>query len=617
MKTLQKKHTNASLFSIDGIVGCGKKLLSAAGILAVALMVQSCSDLMDAQPETEITGEQFFNSEEELDIYLNSLINWPGFSGIFLEPSDDATTSGTAEYRNIMTNDLTSQQITSGWNWGRLRDINYFLENFDRAEISEADLNHYEGVARFHRARFYMGMVQRFGDVPWYDYVLETDDEELYKPRDPREEVVGKIFDDYAFAAEHVRDSAPTGGVDNWVVRTHMARHALYEGTFRKYHDYLDLAHQPFLEIARDQAQAIIDNGGFDIYSTGSPDSDYGSLFKNTGLTGNPEIILINRSIDGEKNSGWSSVGFGGYEQSPTKDLLQAYLMGDGTFYSDQPGWETPSFVEEFENRDPRLSQTFAYPGWVLGYTSSNVQGILNEPYVQVLSEFFTGYHLIKWFPNTTDGAHAREIDVPVLRYAEVLLIYAEAKAELGELTQADLDISINRLRARAGMPHMTTNPQVDPVQQARYPGISPVLLEIRRERRIELAFEDQRFNDLMRYRAGHLLEQLPKGITFSGLGNHDLTGDGHPDIKLIPHTESIPSQAERETNDLGQTLIYYRAGPFGTGSASVLLEHGDHGSILARDDMGTFEDPKHYYRPIPYRATQINPNLEQMFGWQ
>lgn len=604
MKTSQKKYRKPFWF------------LSLMGILVVVLSVQSCSDLMDVQPETEITGDQFFNSAEELDMYLNGLINWPGFSGIFLEASDDATTSGTAEYRNMMTNDLTSRQISSGWDWGYLRDVNYFLEYFDKADIPEADLNHYEGVARFHRARFYMNKIQRFGDVPWYDYVLKTDDEELYKPRDSREDVIEKVFEDYAFAAEHVRDSSPVGGVDSWVVRTFMARHALYEGTFRKYHDYLGLSYQRFLEIARDQSQIIIDNGGFDIYSTGNPDSDYGSLFINTNLTNNPEVILVNRGIDGERNSGWGSTGFGGYEQSPTKDLLQTYLMADGSYYSDQTGWETRSFVNEFQNRDPRLFQTFAYPGWVLGYTSSNVQGTIDEPYVQNLSEFFTGYHLIKWFPNTTDAVYQRDIDVPVLRYAEVLLTYAEAKAELGEITQADLDKSINRLRDRAGVSHMTMSPKVDPVQQDRYPGVSSTLLEIRRERRVELAFEDQRFTDLMRYRAGHLLEQLPTGIYFEGLGNHDLTGDSHPDIKLIPHTESIPSLENREINDLGETLTYYRAGPFDS-DAEVFLEDGDSGNIIARNDMGTFQDPKFYYRPIPYRATQINPALEQIFGWE
>ncbi|MEX0929316.1 MAG: RagB/SusD family nutrient uptake outer membrane protein, partial [Balneolales bacterium] len=344
-----------------------KKLISIAGVFILAFTVQSCdNDFLNVQPKTEIGGETFFNSADDLQMYLNGLLDWPWYglgSGIFIEPSDDATTTGSAEYRNIMTTDLTSTQFTSGWDWNRLRNINYFLENFERADIPQAALDHYEGIARFYRARFYMEKVKRFGDVPWYDKVLATDDEDLFKGRDSREFVIDKIFEDYQFAADHVRPAGSTGEVDNWVVRTFMARHALHEGTFRKYHDYLGLSSQPFLEIARDQAQEIMDNGGFDLYSTGNPESDFGSLFVSTQLTGNPEIILVSRGIEGERNSGWAAGAFGGYEQSPTKDLLQSFLMDDGSYYSGQPGWETNTFVEEFENRDPRLSQTFAYPG--------------------------------------------------------------------------------------------------------------------------------------------------------------------------------------------------------------------------------------------------------------
>lgn len=597
-----------------------KKLLILAVIVVFTLFAQGCGDnFLNVKPKTEIGGDTFFNSAEDLEMYLNSLIDWPGFeSGIHLEASDDATSSGSVEFRNIMMNDVTSRQITEGWDWEKLRDINYFLENFDSAELSDAELNHYEGIARFHRARFYMEKVQRFGDVPWYDKVLSTNDEDLYKGRDSREFVVNKIFEDYAFAAEHVRPSAPVGAVDKWVVKTFMARHALYEGTFRKYHNYLDVQTPPtaFLEIARDQAQDVMNSGEFQIYSTGNPESDYGSLFNSTGLAGNPEIILLNRSIEGEKNSGWWANGFGNYEQSPTKDLVQTYLMADGSYYSGQAGWESNSFVDEFQNRDPRLSQTIAYPGWVIENTGTYAPGTPGEPFIQELNRYFTGYHLLKWFVNNDDPIYQNNVDVPVLRYAEVLLTYAEARAELGELTQTDLNMTVNELRDRVGLPDMTMNPPVDPEQQARYPSISsPELLEIRRERRVELALESRRLDDLMRYAAGHLLERLPTGIYFDGLGDHDLTGDGAADIKLIPADQEIPDPGNRDTNVNGEPLRYYRAGPFGS-EATVYLENGTDGNILARDDRGTFEEPKHYYRPIPFRDTQINPELEQIFGW-
>ncbi len=602
------------------------KIITLSLILLFTALLPSCNDdFMDRFPKTEIGRENFFNTRDDLQMYLNSLINWTNFgwsSGIFIEASDDAYTTGTAEFRTIMTQPTSSATITAGWNWGRLRDINFFLENFNNADIPQADLNHYEGVARFHRARFYMDKVKRFGDVPWYGKVLATNDEDLYKPRDSREYVVQKIFEDYAFAAGHVRPSAAAGAVDRWVVKTFMARHALYEGTFRKYHDYLGLPYQEFLEIARDQARDIMDNGGFDLYSTGDPYSDYGALFASTNLVGNPEVILVNRSIEGERNSGWPATVFGGYEQSPSKDLLQSYLMANGSFYSQQPGWETKLFVEEFENRDPRIYQTYAYPGWILENPSTHVVGSAGEPYIQQFNRHFTGYHAIKYFVNNPEWTVHASLDIPILRYADVLLIYAEARAELGELTQDDLNMTINRLRKRAGMPHMTMDPPVDPVQEARYPGLSAAtpqwaeLLEIRRERRVELTHESRRFNDLMRYRAGHLLEKKPEGLYFPSLGTFDLTGDGYDDVKLIPYSEVIPPFADREVNEAGVTLQYYRAGSLDS-DATVFLEHGGHGNIQVVETMGTFEDPKHYYRPVPRRDTQINPSLEQIFGWE
>ena len=593
-------------------------------VLAVfALFYQGCEDnFLNVQPETEIGGDTFFNSADDLNMYLNSLMDWPGFGfgeSFALEASDDATSSGSVEFRNIMLNDVTSRQITDGWDWEQLRDINYFLENFDRAEISDAELNHFEGIARFHRARFYMEKVQRFGDVPWYDEVLSTDDEDLYKARDSREFVVNKIFEDYQFAADHVMPSSTVGAVDKWVVKAFMARHALFEGTFRTYHDYLDVdtPASEFLEMAKEQSQDVIDEGGFSIHSTGNPDEDYLSLFNNPNLAGNSEIILLNRSIEGERNSGWVPSAFGNYEQSPTKDLVKTYLMADGTYYTDQPEWDENTFVEEFEDRDPRLSQTYAYPGWVINNPGTYAAGTAGEPYIQQLNPNFTGYHMIKWFVNNQDSEYQENIDIPIVRYAEVLLTNAEAKAELGELTQADLDMTVNQLRSRVDMPPMSMNPPVDQMQQDRYPNVSsPEILEIRRERRVELSFESQRFNDLMRYGAGHLLEGATEGMYFPELGTYDLTGDGYDNIKLILHTESIPSQADRETNEQGQTLQYFRAGPHGSG-ATVTLENGDSGNILARADRGVFETPKHYYRPIPYRATQINTNLEQIFGWE
>lgn len=585
-------------------------------LLITLIGVFACDDeFLDVVPETSIGAENFFNTEEDLQIYINSLYNFPGF-GIYNSDraTDNATTTGNTELKTMMVSSPSSTTITGGWSWSTLRSVNLFLENFDRAEISTEKLNHFEGMARFFRAQFYMGMVKRYSDVPYYDFVIDTDDTDaLNMARDPRTFVVDKIFEDYQFAADYVFENQPSGAVNKWVVRAYMARAALYEGTYRKYHDELGLtaSADTYLNMAKNLSKDIMDNGPFSIHNTGNTDADYASLFTSSDLSSNSEVIFAVYSEDQVKNSGWSETVFGNYEVSPSKDLLQSYLMADGSYYSAQAGYETFSFVDEFQNRDPRLSQTYAYPGFNLVNTRTYSQG--GGLYVQQLAKNFSGYHQIKGFVNVRDQATINDLDYPIIRLAEMLLTYAEARAELGEITQADLDQSVNLLRQRVGMPNMTMSVVADAYQQAKYPGVSALTLEIRRERRVEMALEGYRYDDLMRWKAGKLLEEEPKGIYFSGLGKHDLTGDGIEDIVLLSSSESVPDP--KEENSLGATLIYYKAGNVGE-NVGVFLSNGTSGHILTVNDRGTFMEPKYYYRPVPASQTALNPNLTQIFGW-
>jgi hypothetical protein len=594
------------------------QILMAAGMISIS----GCNDeFLERLPQTEISKENYFNSEQDLETYINGLYDFPGV-GIYVEDAstDNAPTTGNTEVKSIMVGNPSASNINAGWEWTELRNINFFLDNFRKAPISEEALNHYEGLARFFRAKFYMDKVKRYSDVPWYDHVLATNDADLTKPRDSRSMVVGKIFEDYEFASQHVRDDSRSGAVNKSVVLAYKARHALYEGTFRKYHKELLLENtaNDFLQIARDAAKQIIDKAKYSIYTTGKPMSDYGSLFNNTNLEGNPEIILGTFNEQDKINSGWwGAFMFGNYEASPSRDLLQAYLMKNSSAYTSQPGYLTKQFTEEFKDRDPRLYQTFAYPGWELVNATTYSQGA--GIYIQQFAKNQSGYHQLKGFVNQKEVSVANSIDTPVLRFAEVLLTYAEARAELNELTQADLDLSINKIRSRAGMLPLLLNTASDPVLKAQYPLVTGnhagVMLEIRRERRIELALEGFRFDDLMRWNAGKLLEKEPEGLYFPGLGNYDLTGDGVADVKLISVTASIPAEADKESNSLGKKLIYYRAGPVGS-DASFFLKNGTSGTIVTDPERGVFQEPKYYYRPVPQAQVTLNPNLKQIFGW-
>ncbi|WP_162417587.1 RagB/SusD family nutrient uptake outer membrane protein [Cyclobacterium roseum] len=582
----------------------------------------SCDeDFMDRYPQTSISPEEFFKTEEDLRLYVDGLLTLPDmFEYQADQSSDNMATTGAVEIKSIMTGTPNSQNITSGWDWERLRNINYFLENSPNADASQEAIQHYEGLARYYRAVFYFDKVKRYSDVPWYGQLLNPSDEELlYKGRDSRETVISGIMEDLDFAAAHVWEEVPSGTPGNWAVKAFYARVALYEGSYRKYHEELGLqgSANDLLTLARDLSEEIMDSGNFSLHQTGNPESDYKALFNSQDLSGNSEVILFNPyDLNKDKSSDINYTVFGTYEQSPSRDLVQTYLMRDGSRFTDRAGFATLLYVDEFENRDPRMSQTLVYPGWVRAPEP--------DAFIPILNRNFTGYFQQKGYNNTIDNIALGSLDFPVYRYAEVLLTYAEALAELGSLTQADADISVNLLRQRAGMPDLQVsqaNALPDAFLTAKYPNVSGpmtgAILEVRRERRVEFALEGYRYDDLMRWSAGELLENIPEGMYFPGLGKYDMTGDGIEDIILIGKDADVPGDPEKETNSLGNMLIYYKTGTVDD-NVTVYTKNGAQGGTLVTETTErSFEEPKYYYRPIPFQQVSLNPNLEQIFGWE
>lgn len=583
-------------------------------VFLCSLLIVSCNDdFLNTSPEDSISKENFFNSETDLQLYVNGLLSLPGY-GLFLgdQGTDNTATTAAVEIKNMLVGSPSSENITGGWSWSRLRSINFFLENFEKAGIEQDSKDHFEGLAKYHRADFYYDKIKRYSDVPWYSGTLEVNDEELFKPRDPRKMVVDSIIKDIQYASTHIKENTAFGDINKWAALMLQARIALYEGTFRKYHPELQLESTAnrFLEIARDAALEIVNSEEFEIHNTGNPNEDYAALFTTDNLSDISEAILVNvYDVDKEKTSGNSTV-FGDYEQSPSKSLIESYLMVDGSRYQEQPNANTNTFVDEFQNRDPRLAQTLAYPGWIRAGSTT--------PYIQNLNKNFTGYHQTKGLNNTVESAG---VDIAVYRYAEALLILAEAKAELGTLTQEDLDDTVNKLRQRVGIPNLNlsdANANIDPILASDYPNVTGanagVILEIRRERRVEFAMESQRFDDLMRWYAGKKVEEIPTGMYFPGLGKYDMTGDGIEDISIIASGEDVPSP--KEQNLLGIDLIYYKAGSIGDAGASLFLSDGTSGVMVTSTTQRNFVEPKYYYRPIPSHQVLLNPNLTQIMGW-
>jgi starch-binding outer membrane protein, SusD/RagB family len=587
--------------------------------MAAALSACKKGDL-DRFPQTTISPNLFFKTEEDLSLYVNGLLSQPDKSSYLNDQSsDNVATTAAVEVKNIMIGNATAQNITTGWSWARLRNINYFLENYNKAQVGGTVKAHYAGLARYYRAEFYLDKVKRYSDVPWYSGTLEPGDADLYKPRDPRALVMDSVMADLDFAYKNVKESVPLGTPGKWAVAVLYSRTALYEGTFRKYHDELNLkaTANGFLQTAAKVAEEVMASKKFSIYTENGPEVAYADLFSSQDLTNNPEVILTNIfDLSKDKGQNVNGVVFGDYEQAPAKDLIQSYLMKDGTRFTSLPNYDKKVFVEEFKNRDPRLAQTIAYPGWVIASGNGSVT------YIQRLNKNFTGYHQLKGYINSTDNNVLNGADFPVYRYAEVLLNYAEALAELGTLTQDQLDASVNLIRRRVGMPNLNlgqANGNPDPLMQQQFPNIESnagVILEIRRERRVEFAFENTRYDDLMRWKAGKLLTKSPEGMYFPGLGKYDMTGDGVDDIILIDRSMTIPAEEQKEKNSLGVKLVYYRTGTIGT-DATVFLKNGTTGgNVVTESVTRQFQEPKYYYRPIPQTQVILNPKLTQIFGW-
>ncbi len=569
----------------------------------LAGVLSSCNkDYLDRQPESDISPDAFFRSEKDLELYTNSFYRAiPSAEGVYNEDID-----------NIVKQTLPAEVIGNrtvpvsggGWTWSDLRNINYFLENYNRT-VPEEQAKKWAAVARFFRAYFYFDKVKRFGDVPWYSTSLSVDDEaELMKARDSRELVMDSVMADIDYAVANLGTGKSVERVTRWTALALKARIGLYEGTFRKYHTEPSYPNaQRFLQAAADAARTLIQEGPYSVYQGSGPNTGYGELFSSVNAI-DQEVILSRRYSDALQV--WHNVNYYTITASYgrpglNKSLVNTYLMQDGSRFTDQPDYASMEFYEEVQNRDPRLSQTIRTPGY------RRIGGS-----AELLPQFgfsVTGYQLIKFVGDVRyDSNNRSENDMPIFRFGEVLLNYAEAMAELGTITQADIDLSIKKLRDRVGMPNLMVaqaNADPDPYLADQYKQVSGpnagVILEIRRERRIELVMESFRWDDIVRWKEGQLLTRQFKGMYFPGTGEFDLDGNGTTDVILYEGTRpAAPSGVQ-----------VLRIG------GEILLENGTSGNIVVNPHINkTFNERKDYLYPLPIEELQLNPNLVQNPGW-
>lgn len=481
--------------------------------MSTALLTTGCNDAFLERAPQSLNDQTFWSTANDLKTYAN------GFYGLIpagVSNLDD-TNSDTQVPNSINTflwGQYTVPTEGGAWsqsNWSTIRKLNYFMTHYQNAQGTEAEINTYVGEIRFFRALQYFDKIKTLGDVPWLDKDLNVDSKELYGPKTARNEVAKKIIEDLDFAIRWLPEagSEEANRLNKDIARHVKARVCLHEGTYYKYHTELKYTNEAdgLLQQAVEASNDLIISGKYEIYNTGHPESDYHNLFTMDDKSNLKEAILY---IDYIEDKRMHNMSHGTLEANAgfSKDFVDCILYDDGLpkGLTTQPTTDK-TIAEEMAGRDPRFSQLIKNDAYLTDEEKEKAN--YDDNYVDKFH--LTGYHTIKgYIPNLPSGYYVEFTDGIAYRYAETLLINAEAKAELKTLTQDDLDKTINKLRDRAGMPHLKmTVGFTDPNWPDYGYTLSPVLQEIRRERRVELAGEGFRFDDLCRWKAGHLLDNV------------------------------------------------------------------------------------------------------------
>jgi len=549
--------------------------------IAALLSLSSCSkdflggDFLTKAPLDRLTDPAFWSSENNIRTYTYGFYNYyftgygkgytwntPYFFGQFI--NDDFA---PLKIEGNVVDKFPLNVPTSGGGWSpalpdeqkpteassyysRVRKANHFIESVPKAALAAEAENHWLGVGRFFRGLEYANFVNRFGDVPYIGQVLSEDDPELYRPRDPRTFVMDKVLEDFRFAAQNVRttDGPEKQAVNRYVVLAFMSRVFLFEGTWLKYHNGSQAKATEYLEAAKWAADQVIQSGAFSL------SSDYRGLFTSESLKGNPEVILFKEYAEGILQH--SLMSYNNTEPQPgvSKNAIDSYLLADGLPIGLSPLYPGDKTVADaLKDRDGRMAGTVV-PEFRMMNTRPDYS----------ISGYSVHKFLNETLKNQNVGTSQLNItDAPVIRYGEVLVNYAEAAAELGGITQAELDRSVNLLRARTGvnLPKLevigdlpTVNGTVydDPARDTDVPSL---IWEIRRERRSELIFEGRRLDDLRRWKKLHYADTDKNPTINRGayIVKADYTADQLAGISIDGTNEGyiIPSAAvKREVED-------------------------------------------------------------------
>ena len=588
-------------------------------------MVTACD--LDEHMQAQADKNMIFGSETGLKMYIDGLYGQlPGQ----IHYADEALCDWGVN-NSIGTYELGAygEDLSTSWSWGNIRTNNYFIKWNTDARVDEKVRNNYTGIAKFFRAYQYFDKLKQYGAVPIITEPLEPDSEDLYKTQDSREDVVNFILDDLQWAYENITTSNATPNnvaINKWTAMALKARVALFEASWRKYHagtEYVSgctTSADQLYAVAAAAAKEIMDKSPYSLYTgtkngtgeAGDGRGTYRDLFTSEDTQGNPEVMLayeITAPSTGEANWRLNSSSYGSH-LCMSRIFAQTFLNTDGTFFNEKNADGTyKTFVEECEGRDWRLYQVIRGPK----YTWK-----INDEFTREAANFkdhtYTGYQLTKFVydDKNMDDKSSGTYDDPLLRYAEILLIYAEAKAELGTITDAEWAQTIGALRARGGITAgLDKVPSVkDPLLVKYYGDLSAAVLEVRRERSIELIMEGHRQVDLKRWACGELWETMPwEGVYVPALDTQiDMNGDGVMDVYFTS------KKADELSKEDGKIAAYLNENQ----TMKKLDDDPKGGYVMyyAYGDRRVWNDNMYLY-PIPTQVGIMNPDLTQNPGWK
>jgi hypothetical protein len=599
-------------------------------LIFILFFASSClnNSFLELYPKDQQTVDTSFQTYENFKTYSWGLYDiFPGygsnsigqgsiFQGDYYADNVIFSNTDATVSRPYADQGKIAPTSSASWNYKYIRRVNLMLDNIDKSKMSGPEKEHWRSVGYFFRSMAYSQLLAMYGGVPWIDHVLTDSDPMLFMKRDSRDLVAGNILKDLQTAEANIKVSGDgRNTINQAVVRALISRFTLFEGTFRKYHGLAGGA--SYLNECIRVSKLLID-------ANPTLHPKFSELFNSEDLKNIGEVMLYRSYIAtvGLGHSLTRGVRTGENMIEATKDAVDSYLCKDGKPVSTSPLYQGDKTIyAQFRNRDNRLYFNVCPPfkvnptgalssSFSFTYTSvpqerefidlmSTIASASNQSlpnfnfrkYVSVIQPAFydypnktnwgrtrMGYWVWKYYNTppveSSNNDTSSSSDAPIFRVGEVMVNYAEAMAETGQFVQATADISINKLRIRAGVAPMVVSEisnNFDPIRLLENADVSPILWEIRRERRSELFGEGFRFNDIRRWKKGTLLNKQPLGVYTTNAATYKVNVTGGPNSN--------------------EGYVYFFAIPKGW------LD-------------------KYYYEPIPLEEIALNPNLEQNPGW-